>query len=174
MAWRTLLLALLVARLPVAAGETVTPIATSLCDVLRSPADYDGKIVRVRGTVIAGFEIFAVHDPVNADCRVSLKYAGAGPVASTSLGALTPRIDRPAIELRRDVELSRFQRALTAEMYPRYRDIGCMSCLRYEVTASLTGRIDVAVEHQGFGHEHVPRPARAGERCGRLCARSRE
>lgn len=156
MAWRTfLLLVLLVARLPVAADETVTPIATSLCDVLRSPADYDGKIVRVRGTVLAGFEIFAVRDLVDADCRVSLQYAGAGPVASTSFGALTPRIDRPAIELRRDVELSRFQRALTAEMHPRSRNIGCMSCLRYEVTASMTGRIDVAGKHQGFGHMNM-------------------
>ena len=155
MAWRTFLLVLLVARLPVAAGETVKPIATSLCDVLRSPADYDGKIVRVRGTVVAGFEIFAVRDPVSADCRVSLEYAGAGPVASTSLGALTPRIDRPAIELRRNVDLSRFQHALTAEMYPRNRDVGCSPCLRYEVTASLTGRIDAAVEPQGFGHMNM-------------------
>src|SRR4029077_3497615 len=43
----------------------------SICEILASPQSFDGKIVRVKGTVTAGFDEFALKDagcnqPINA------------------------------------------------------------------------------------------------------------
>src|SRR4029079_147788 len=39
-----------------------------------------------------------------------------------------------------------------ARVYPRERNVGCFDCPRYQVTATMTGRIDSAGRGQGFGH----------------------
>ena len=46
-------------------------VDSTVCDVLVNPQSFDGKIVRIKGTVIAGFEEFAIkgagcNQPVNA------------------------------------------------------------------------------------------------------------
>ena len=152
MTWRTCLFVFLAAAIP-ALGETA--VATTICGIVQSPEQFDGKLVRVRGTVLSGFEIFAVRDAVDTDCRVALEYAGGGAVASTSFGEATPNIDGAPLALRKDAAFERFERALEAEMYPRERGLTCVACHRYEVTAMLTGRIDVAGERQGFGHMNM-------------------
>ena len=146
---RLLLFAALVALAISAAAEK--PIATTVCEIARRPQDFDGKMVRVRAQVLAGFEVFALRD---GDCgRIWLRYPEAGAFgATTSFGVATPQIERPAIELRRDRAFRRFAKLIEAEMYPRDPKTGCMSCLRYEVTATMTGRLDWAGEGRGFGH----------------------
>jgi len=42
-------------------GRAQTVDAT-VCDVLAHPASYDGKTVRIKGTVIAGMDEFAIRD----------------------------------------------------------------------------------------------------------------
>ncbi|MGB6696148.1 MAG: hypothetical protein WBE56_18310, partial [Terracidiphilus sp.] len=37
-------------------------VDTTVCDVVKKPAPFDGKMVRIKGTVIAGFDQFAIKD----------------------------------------------------------------------------------------------------------------
>ncbi|HVR38985.1 MAG TPA: carboxypeptidase-like regulatory domain-containing protein [Thermoanaerobaculia bacterium] len=125
---------------------------TSACEVTRTPASFDGKRVRIRATVISGFEIFGIRDPDDAQCEtIWLTYASGGPVASTSFGGSAPQPERAPVRLQKDRAFAKFQKLLSTEMYPRGRDVICMSCDRYEVTATLTGRLDYATRG-GFGH----------------------
>jgi hypothetical protein len=68
------------------------PVQTSVCEITQSQASFDGKIVRLRATVVSGFEAFGIRDPGNETCAtIWLSYPGGGPVASTSFGPATPR-----------------------------------------------------------------------------------
>jgi len=125
---------------------------TSVCEIMRSPAAFDGQMVRVRATVVSGFEVFAIRAPAEKCGLIWLTYAGGGPVASLSVGAKTPNTQRPPVKLKQNRELKQFQKLLGAQMYPRERGSICISCARYEVTATLTGRLDYAGEGRGFGH----------------------
>lgn len=135
------------------AGAAAAQTQTSVCEVLKSPSSFDGKVVRLRATVIRGFEVFAIEDSKDSDCgRIWLEYPGAGPEASISFGERMPKVQRPPVKLRKDEDLKRFQALLEATVYPRSPEISCMDCWRYEVTATLTGRIDAAGKGRGFGH----------------------
>jgi Carboxypeptidase regulatory-like domain len=142
------------ALMPTSAAQT-RPVDTSVCAVAADPGKFDNKMVRLRAKVISGFEIFAISDPEDKCDRMWLTYDGGGPVASTSFGAMTPGLQRGAVNLREDRYFKRFQRLLKAEMYPRSRDFSCVVCNRYEVTAMMTGRLDFAGEHGGFGHMNM-------------------
>jgi hypothetical protein len=129
------------------------PVQTSVCEVTQSPASFDGKMVRLRATVVSGFEAFGIRDPSNDKCAtIWLSYPGGGPVASTSFGPATPNLQRAPVQLKNNRQLKRFQKLLNAEMYPRTRGNLCMDCTRYEVTATMTGRLDYAGKGHGFGH----------------------
>jgi hypothetical protein len=129
-----------------------TPVDTTICDIAVHPQDFDGKAVRLRATVLAGFEVFAIRDPQNDCANIWLSFAGGGPEASLSFGAQTPAMVRPELPLTRDRRFRQFVGLLDAEMYPRERGHLCIACKRYEVTATMIGRIDVAPEGRGFGH----------------------
>ncbi len=53
---RALLLFLCLVTMVAARAQTVD---TTVCEVLKNPASFDGKIVRLKGTVISGFDEFA-------------------------------------------------------------------------------------------------------------------
>jgi hypothetical protein len=128
-------------------------IATNVCAIGRDPAAFDGKIVRLRATIVSGFEASGIRDPEDdRACTIWLTYSGGGPVASTSLVRATTTVQRPPIKLKKDRHFRRFQNLLHAEMHPRDRGNFCISCARYEVTATLTGRVDYAGQGLGFGH----------------------
>ncbi len=67
-------------------------VDATTCDILANPQSFDGKIVRVKGTISSGFEEFALKDPlcdqpINA---IWLAYPGgtkgkAGPAAFLQL-----------------------------------------------------------------------------------------
>ena len=87
---RTLVaIACLLAGVGAACAQTVD---TKLCDILAHPRDFDGKTVRVTGTVAVGFDEFIIRDTsckqtVNAiwlDYPTGTK-AKAGPVAMVTL-----------------------------------------------------------------------------------------
>src|SRR4029078_4274619 len=90
--------------------------------------------------------------PANKCGVIWLTYAGGGPVASTSFGPATPNLQRAPVKLNNNYQLKRFQELLDAPMYPRSRGVSCMGCMRYEVTATMTGRLDYAGKDHGFGH----------------------
>jgi hypothetical protein len=124
-----------------------------VCEITLSPASFDGKRVQLRATVASGFEVFGIRDPGNEKCGlIWLTYAGGGPVASVSMGTKTPHIRPQPVELKHSRELKRFEKLLNAPMYPRSRGNICVACTRYEVTATMTGRLDYAGKAGGFGH----------------------
>jgi hypothetical protein len=57
---RTLLLAALASSLTIPSALTAQVLDTTVCDVIANPQSFDGKMVRIKGVVIAGFEEFAV------------------------------------------------------------------------------------------------------------------
>jgi hypothetical protein len=128
------------------------PIQTSICDVFGDSHQFDGKTVRLKAIIITGFEVFAIKDPQEDCSRIWLTYPGGGPSTLLSIDSKVPVINRPNVALRRDNNFKEFENLISAEMYPRVDGSVCIGCNRYRVTATLTGRIDVAPDNSGFGH----------------------
>ena len=98
----------------------------------------------------SGFEVFAIRSP-EEDCdRMWLDYSEGGPTASTSISV--SRQYRAPVTVLKDRNFKRFQSLLNAEMHPRTRNMMCMDCHRYEVSATMVGRVDYAGEQMGYGH----------------------
>ncbi len=130
-------------------------VDTTVCDILKNPQSFNGKIVRVKGTVAAGFDQFVVR---GADCGqkvndIWLAYpegtkakAGAALVlemqpAKNFAGAVAAAEQRAAVTLEKDKEFKQFDSWLSAS----YKGDGvCIGCGRYTVTATLVGRLDGA------------------------------
>jgi hypothetical protein len=143
------ILALLFASTCLLRAQTVD---TTVCNVLKSPASFNGKIVRIKGTVTAGFDVFAIKDPscgqkLNA---IWLSYpegtkGKAGPVATLILqpaknfaGAVSAA-DRKPVSLERNKDFKQFDQLLST---PAKTSGMCLGCVRYDVTAMLVGRLD--------------------------------
>lgn len=124
----------------------------SICDVLANPQSFDGKTVRVKGTVTAGFDEFAMKDsgcnqPISA---IWLAYpegtkGKGGPAAfvQLQLGRNNPAAaanpSRSPVKLDKNKEFKQFDSLLSTP----YKAGGmCLGCIRYAVTATLVGRID--------------------------------
>jgi hypothetical protein len=131
-------------------------VDASVCDVLADPQSFDGKLVRVKGVVTAGFDEFALKDascaqPINA---IWLAYpegtkGRAGPAAFVQLqlaknnpaAAASP--SRSPIKLEKNKEFKQFDSLLSTT----YKAGGmCLGCIRYTVTATLVGRLDCVKE----------------------------
>jgi hypothetical protein len=127
-------------------------VDATTCDILANPQSFDGKIVRVKGTISSGFEEFALKDPlcdqpINA---IWLAYPGgtkgkAGPAAFLQLqlaknNPATATIpSRPAVKLDKNKDFKQFDSLLSTP----YKTGGmCLGCTRYTVTATLVGRLD--------------------------------
>jgi hypothetical protein len=137
----------------VAAGHSFAQaMPTSICDILAHPSAYDGKMIQVTGTVVAGLDEFVVKDrscgqPVDG---IWLSYpegtkAKAGPRATLILQLAANSPAKPAVSIQAPVsldknkEFKRFDDAL--DVQPKTKG-QCLGCPRYAVTATLTGRID--------------------------------
>jgi hypothetical protein len=127
-------------------------VDASVCEILASPESFDGKSVRVKGFVAAGFDEFALKD---ATCNqavngIWLAYpegtkGKAGPAAfvQVQLGKNNPAAAsnpaRSPIKLDKNKEFKQFDSLLSTP----YKAGGmCLGCTRYTVTATLTGRLD--------------------------------
>lgn len=127
-------------------------VEATACDILANPQSFDGKIVRVKGTISSGFEEFALKDPscdrpINA---IWLAYPDgtkgkAGPAAflQLQLAKNNPAIatipSRPAVKLDKNKDFKQFDSLLSTP----YKTGGmCLGCTRYTVTATLVGRLD--------------------------------
>lgn len=127
-------------------------VDTTVCDVLKDPASFNGKTVRIKGTVSSGFDEFIIKAE---DCKyhvggIWLAYpegtkAKSGPVALLQLqpaanfaGTITPA-DRAPVTLDKSKDFKQFDSLLAAP----YKGNGmCLGCARNEVSATITGRID--------------------------------
>jgi len=136
-----------------ACGLQAQVVDTTVCAVLKSPKSFDGKTVRIKATVQAGFDQFVLQ---GADCgqqvdAIWLEYpAGskgkAGPDAVLHLqaahnfaGTFTPET-RAAVSLQKDKAFKQFD-SLLAQVHVKGSGM-CLGCTRNEVTATLVGRLD--------------------------------
>lgn len=126
---------------------------TAVCAVLKNPKAFDGKMVRVKGTVVTGLDQFVLND---GDCgkqvnSIWLSYpqgakVKSGPLAMLELEpahnfagtATSPR--RAAIALEKDKAFKQFDSALAQQH--RAASGLCLACPKYEVQATITGRLD--------------------------------
>ena len=128
-------------------------VDTTVCNILANPQSFDGKVVRIKGTVVAGFDQFIVKgdkcgQPVDG---IWLAYpqgskAKAGPVALLELqparnfSGKFQTEQRQPVKLEKDKSFKQFDSLLAQ---PHVKGAGlCLGCTRYEVTATLVGRLD--------------------------------
>ncbi len=137
-----------------ACGLSAQAVDTNICAILKSPASFDGKIVRIKGVAIAGFDEFIVKDPSGCGFQVDgiwLNYpqgtkGKAGPAAMVQIqpahnfaGTYTAPT-RAAVTLDKSKDFKQFDSLLSQ---PRNKGAGlCLGCTRYEVSATFVGRLD--------------------------------
>jgi len=127
-------------------------VDASICDVLAHPESFDGKNVRMKGVVTAGFDEFILKDascgqPINA---IWLAYpegarGKAGPVAFVRLqlgknnSGASAGLNRSSVKLEKNKDFKQFDSLLSTP----YKAGGmCLGCVRYAVPATLVGRLD--------------------------------
>ena len=127
-------------------------VDTTVCDVLKNPASFNGKIVRIKGTVSVGLDQFIVRGP-NCNQQVDAIWLAypegtkgkAGPDAMVELqpahnfaGKYTAPARTP-VKLQKDKAFKQFDSLLAEQHKTQYL---CLGCRRYQVTATLVGRLD--------------------------------
>ncbi len=149
---RTLLLFIVMGCLMIPSSLPAQVVDSAVCDILANPQSFDGKIVRIKGVVIAGFEEFAVKGSacsqmVNA---VWLTYpegtkAKAGPAALLRLQlgknhpAVVTNVGRTPVTLDKNKDFKDFDNFLST---PAKANGLCLGCVKFTVTATLVGRLD--------------------------------
>src|ERR1700744_4118744 len=120
----------------------------TVCDVLKNPQSFDNKIVRIKGTVTAGFDQFVIHD---ADCGqdvngIWLSYpqgtkAKAGPMAMLELkpaknfgGTVAATAARTPVTLDKSKDFKEFDNQLS-QVHSKGNGL-CMGCIQNQVTAT--------------------------------------
>jgi len=127
-------------------------VDATVCDILSNPPSFDGKIVRVKGVAIAGFEEFAIqgtgcNQVVNA---IWLAYpegtrGKAGPAASLrlQLGKNNPtvvnNVSRVPVTLDKNKEFKEFDKLLSTQVKT---DGICPGCVKFTVAGAFVGRLD--------------------------------
>jgi len=135
-------------------------VDTTVCDILNNPVSFNGKIVRIKGTVAAGFDQFVVKGAdcgINVNKNIWLSYpegikGKAGPAAMVQIQpARNFAGDVPAVQ-RTPVTLDKNNKdfkLFDSQLATPYKKGGmCLGCNKFVVTATLVGRLD-AVEKAG-------------------------
>ena len=129
--------------LPVVAfGDTDADSAVKigLCELVKSPTTFNGKLISVRAPVQIAFEKFGL---AVADCAerkldyIWLEY-GSGPKRQPTTWCCGDMVPRDALKLVQDKEFRRFHHFLTAEKKAK----DCYNCYLYHVTATIHGKFD--------------------------------
>jgi hypothetical protein len=127
-------------------------VDATVCEILKNPQAFNGKIVRVKGSIGAGFDQFVVK---GAGCSqqvngIWLSYpegtkAKSGPWAVLQLqpaknfGGTVATVERTPVQLDKSKDFKQFDTLLAAP----YKGSGmCLGCGRYAVSATLVGRLD--------------------------------
>lgn len=137
------------------AGLQAQAVDATVCAVLKNPKSFDGKIVRIKGIVIVGFDEFAIKDTSPCGFTVDaiwLSYpqgtkAKSGPLAVVEVqpahnysGPYTAPT-RAAVTLDKNNKDFKTFDNLMSQAHNRGAGM-CLGCARYQVTATLTGRLD--------------------------------
>jgi hypothetical protein len=145
-----LFLLLMACSLPGALRAQV--VEANVCDILANPQSFDGKMVRIKATVVAGFEEFTIRgtdckQPVNA---IWLSYpqgtsGKAGPAAMLRLQlaknnpAPVNAVSRAQVSLDKNKDFKTFDNFLSTQAKTSGM---CLGCVKFAVTATLVGRLD--------------------------------
>jgi hypothetical protein len=137
-------------------AQAAAPVDVNVCDVVKNPASFDGKMVRIKGTVVAGFDEFVIKDAADPNCgfqvnAIWLSYpqgskAKSGPVAivtaqpAHNFAGTYKAATRTPVTLEKSKDFKQFD-SLLAQSHQKGADM-CLGCARYEVTATLVGRLD--------------------------------
>lgn len=137
-------------------AQAAAPVDVNVCDVVKNPASFDGKMVRIKGTVVAGFDEFLIKDATDPNCGfqengIWLQYpqgskAKSGPVAIVTVqpahnfAGTWKAPARTPVTLEKSKDFKQFD-SLLAQSHQKGADM-CLGCARYEVTATLVGRLD--------------------------------
>ncbi|MGA2652777.1 MAG: hypothetical protein ABSF28_19745 [Terracidiphilus sp.] len=128
------------------------PVDATICEILKNPQAFNGKTIRLKGTIEAGFDQFVVKGP-NCGQQVNgiwLSYpegtkAKSGPWAVLQLqpaknfGGTVSDAERTPVQLDKNKDFKQFDTLLAAP----YKGSGvCLGCGRYAVSATLVGRLD--------------------------------
>jgi hypothetical protein len=139
-------------------------VDTTVCNILDNPQSFNGKMVRIKGTVYAGFDQFVVKGAdcgINVNKNIWLAYpegikAKAGPAVTVHLQPArnfagdVPAAQRTAVTLdKNNKDFKQFDSLLAT---PFKKGGMCLGCNRYEVTATLVGRLD-AVEKAAISYD---------------------
>ncbi|HME58174.1 MAG TPA: hypothetical protein VKF63_07545 [Terracidiphilus sp.] len=135
-------------------------VDTTVCEILGHPQSFNGKIVRIKGTVAASYDQFVIK---GAGCGLStnkniwLSYpegtkAKAGPAVMVQVQPAhnfagdVPVVQRTPVTLDKN---SKDFKLFDSQLATPYKKGGmCLGCNRFEVTATLVGRLD-AVDKAG-------------------------
>ncbi len=127
-------------------------VNTTVCEILKDPANFNGKTVQIKGLVTAGFDQFEITDKA---CGIQVNaiwldypegtHGKAGPVALLQLqparnftGAVQAPPQSP-VKLDKNANFKTFDSLLSTV----HKIAGmCLGCNRYAVTATLVGRLD--------------------------------
>jgi hypothetical protein len=142
------------------AAPAAGPVDANVCDVVKNPAPFDGKMVRIKGTVVAGFDEFIIKDATDPNCGfqvngIWLSYpqgskAKSGPVAivtaepAHNFAGTLKAATRTPVTLDKSKDFKQFD-SLLAQPHQKGLDM-CLGCARYEVTATFTGRLDTVAD----------------------------
>jgi hypothetical protein len=143
-----------------ACGLRAQVVDTTVCDVVKKPESFDGKMVRIKATAFAGFDEFAIKDAADPNCgfpvnAIWLSYpqgtkGKAGPVAMLMIqparnftGKYAPPT-RAAVTLDKSKDFKQFD-SLLSQTHQKGADM-CLGCTRYEVTATFIGRLDTVAD----------------------------
>jgi hypothetical protein len=127
-------------------------VDTTICNILKDPALFNGKMVRVKGMVHADFDQFIVKDQscqsqINAiwvDYPEGTK-GKAGPVAlvqiqpAKNFAGTFQAVTRTPVQMDKSKDFKDFDSLLST---PHKQTRTCLGCNRYAVSATLEGRID--------------------------------
>src|SRR5450756_157615 len=119
-------------------------VDTTVCDILASPQSFDGKKVRIKGTVFAGLDEFVVRDP-SCGARTNaiwLTYpegtkgkAGPAAVLQMTLSADNPaKVESPARPPVHLADDERFRELDSLLATPAASGALCLGCSRYSAT----------------------------------------
>jgi hypothetical protein len=139
-------------------------VDTTVCEILDHPLSFNGKIVRIKGTVAASFDQFVIKGAdcgINVNKNIWLSYpegakAKAGPSVQVHIqparnfAGEVPAAQRTPVTLdKNNKDFKLFDSQLAA---PYKKGGMCLGCNKFLVTATLMGRLD-AVEKADLAHD---------------------
>lgn len=133
-------------------------VDVKVCDVVKKPAAFNGKIVRIKGIVFAGFDSFVIKD-TEGECgfpidSIWLEYPQGtkGKAGALAMIQVQPAHNysgtyqaptRTPVVLDKSKDFKQFDSLLSQT---HNKGGMCLGCFRYQVEATLVGRLDTVAD----------------------------